>query len=233
MKFSLALAGAVVPLALATPAGAAEKRKPVVQKPVEQAADVAFQQLDEADKVSVANFAHCIVARHAGDMRWFALVVSEKSGVAAEWMPGAMQNAANALHANCPTSEGHGKDALTYAAVLLRFHPGAVNMPTETSPLGDCVARTMPDQSAKFLDEADRAMTEAAAAKAEDKDASVDPKAIMDAAFKGDLAKECRPLAPQKGALDFNQFYSQVNWVVRAKDALARAAATASQAKGR
>jgi hypothetical protein len=225
----------VVPLALAAPAFAAEK--PVAapeKKPVaEQRPDAAFEQLDEADRTAVANFAHCIVARHAGDMRWFALVVSEKAGVSAERMRGAMQNVANAMRSSCPSTETHSKEALTYAAVLLRFHPGAVNMPTETDPLAECVTANMLEESVKFLDEADATMEAAITAKAEDKPVDFEPKAIMDAAFGGKLAKPCRTLAPEKGALDFNQFYSHVNWVVRAKDTLARAAATASQAKGR
>ncbi|CAN5138884.1 hypothetical protein BH10PSE13_BH10PSE13_09710 [soil metagenome] len=235
MKLSLALAGAMMPLALAAPCVAADKGTAASKKKpaTDQRLDAAFDQLDEADKLGVANFAHCIVARHAGDMRWFALVVGERSGVPAERIRGAMQNTANAMRASCPSTEAHSKEALTYAAVLLRFHPGAVNLPTETDALAQCVTSNMLEESVKFLDGADAAMEEAIEAKAEDKPVTFEPKTIMDAAFGGKLAKPCKALAPAKGALDFNQFYSHVNWVVRARDALARAAATASQAKGR
>lgn len=235
MRLSLALAGAVMPLALAVPCvaaetgGAAAKKKPAT----DQRPDAAFDQLDEADKLAVANFAHCIVARHAGDMRWFALVVGEKGGIAPERLRGAVQNAANAMRSNCPAIDTHSKEALTYAAVLLRFHPGAVNLPTETVPLADCVVDNMLEQSVRFLDEADITMQAAVEAKAAGNPFEVDPAVILDTAFGGKLAKPCRALSPAKGALDFNQFYSHVNWVVRAKDALARAAATAAQAKGR
>jgi len=235
VRLSLALAGAMMPLALAAPCVAAEKAVSAAKKKpaAEQKPDAAFDQLDAADKLAVANFAHCIVARHAGDMRWFALVVSEKGGVAPERLRGAVQNAANAMRSNCPAIDAHSKDALTYAAVMLRFHPGAVNLPTETDPLAECVAANMLEQSARFLDEADITMQAAAEARTAGNPFDVDPAVIMDAAFGGKLAKPCKALAPEKGALDFNQFYSHVNWVVRAKDALARAAATASQVKGR
>ncbi|HEX7821485.1 MAG TPA: hypothetical protein VF463_12825 [Sphingobium sp.] len=229
MKWSHAIAGVMMPFALTAPAFAATKSKPVA----EQRPDAGFDQLDEADKLGVANFAHCIVARHAGDMRWFALVVSEKSSVPAGQIRGAMQNVANAMRSSCPATETHSKEALTYASVLLRVHPGAMNLPTETAPLAQCIADTMPDEAIKFLDEADMAMEAAIKAKMEGKAISFEPTAIMDATFGGKLAKPCRALAPAKGALDFNQFYSHVNWVVRAREALARAAATASQAKGR
>lgn len=205
--------------------------KPVVEKKAD-VPGAAFEKMDGTDKTMVANFAHCIVARHAGDMRWFALVVSEKSGISPEVTRGVMQNAVNAMRVNCPALETHSKDALTYAAALMRVHPGAVNLPTETDALADCVATHMPEQAAKFLAQSDGMLEKAIQAKVDDKSFTIDPKKIMDSSFGGKLAKQCQSLAPAKGALDIDQFYSRVNWVVRAKSALA-IATTASQAGGR
>ena len=213
MRLALAFAGLC--LTMGTVARAAD------DVPAPKADEGAGQLSDEA-KLAAANFAHCVVARHAGDMRWFALVAGQKSSLAPEAARGALQNIVNAMRVNCPFAEANGKEALSYASVLIQFHPGAMNLPTRTDKLADCITENMRDQAGAYLDISDSAMEEAFKAKSEGKDLTVEPTANMDKAFGGKLAKACDALAPANGALDLDEFYSRLNWNLRAKAALAK-----------
>jgi hypothetical protein len=169
----------------------------------------ASAQPASAETAQSGKLARCAIEKHPSAVRWLRGLIEKEVSVEPEVLAGAVLNALAEVATGC--LEGQPQSELRGFVSALRRMGGSASTSPRPGPmdaLGDCFARSVPNEATAFIRESD------IGALRTQRGGFLSDPALQTMFSK---SRGCAPILDKLGdRVDGNQLYSRINWRLRA-----------------